>query len=305
MDQSLIISSLGWVDKGSLWIFDTKNNSVTTFELSKADFLTLHQGKDDYFSVVHHFGDGTVEITAHHFISLTRILSKVIIKPGILQLTGDISTWAYLPNNYTAFCKQILWSDFALIRLHPIEGQVELQRFNWYDDSYDKGYQGIVGVTEVPGQELLIVCIQRDSRPILYDPVSQTKKAHIDLAERHGNPRLYFRKNNKELWVDDYDTLLKIDPKTWITLQSARLQGAASETMEFIGEYSFDVAESLCVVARPFSKDVVGLDPISMKIRWLCKLAGQPLEATVLPNKCVIARDWKSGALLSGRLKRG
>jgi hypothetical protein len=104
--------------------------------------------------------------------------------------------------------------------------------------------------------------------------------------------------------VDDYDTLLKINLGTWEKLKSARLQDLATGTRQFIGEYNFDTAESNCTVARPFSKDVIGLDPDSMKIRWRCKLAGHPLEAILLPNKCIIARDWKSGALLTGRLKR-
>lgn len=37
-----------------------------------------------------------------------------------------------------------------------------MQTFHWYNEDYDKGYQGIVGVSEVPGQDLLIVSIQRD-----------------------------------------------------------------------------------------------------------------------------------------------
>jgi hypothetical protein len=58
------------------------------------------------------------------------------------------------------------------------------------------------------------------------------------------------------------------------------------------------------VVARPFSADVVGVDVATLKITQSAKLGRQPLELVALPDGEVIARDWKTGDLLRGRLKR-
>jgi hypothetical protein len=159
-------------------------------------------------------------------------------------------------------------------------------------------------VTEVPGERLLIVSVQRDSRPILYDPVAQSKVGALNLCGRRGNPRVYFRRNARELWADDYDTLVKIEPGTWRVLDSLLLQDAGPGAGQFIGAFSFNRDETLCTVARPFSGDVIGLDPQAFSTTLQCKLSGQPLEAVALPDRSVVARDWKSGGLLRGDLKR-
>ena len=43
------------------------------------------------------------------------------------------------------------WSDFALIQVDPVQAECLSSTIAWYNDDYDNGYQGIVGVTEVPG----------------------------------------------------------------------------------------------------------------------------------------------------------
>jgi hypothetical protein len=49
---------------------------------------------------------------------------------------------------------------------------------------------------------------------------------------------------------------------------------------------------------------VVGLDPPTLEVRWTAKVKRQPLELAVLHDHEVIARDWKTGETLHGRLKR-
>src|SRR5262249_24611281 len=181
---------------------------------------------------------------------------------------------------------------------------VELQQLEWYGREYDKGYQGIVGVTEVPGRSLLIVSVQRDSHPVLYDPVLRRKMGSLKLAGRAGNPTLFFRRRANELWADDYDTILKLEPDTWRVLRSRRLQSALGGTGRFIGRFAFDADETLCTVARPYAGDVIALDPHTLRLRFRAKTGSQPLEAIALPDRSVVARDWKTGALLRANLRR-
>jgi len=72
-------------------------------------------------------------------------------------------------------------------------------------------------------------------------------------------------------------------------------------TKQFMGHFSFDADESPCAVARPFSRDVLGVEPTTLQTRFQCALDGQPIKALALPDGSVNARDWKSGALLRGQ----
>ena len=81
----------------------------------------------------------------------------------------------------------------------------------------------------------------------------------------------------------------------------ARRASAASGTSQFIGDYSFS-ADGTCFVARPYSGEVVAVND-RLKIQKVAKLGRQPFEAIELSNGGVIARDWKTGDLLTGRFE--
>lgn len=227
-----------------------------------------------------------------------------VVERGSFRLVGDLSAWEFLPKFYVAYVTRPAWSDFTLIRIDVVRQSIDVQTFDWYNEDYDKGYQGIVGVTEVPGQDLVIVSVQRDSQPVLYDWNARRKVGAITLGGRAGNPRLYFRRIAHELWADDYDTILKMDPEGWRLIASRTLQQASGDVRQFIGQFAFDARETICVVARPFSGDVIGLDPKTLRTRYQCNTGGQPLEAGVVGGARVYARDWKSGVLLKGILRR-
>jgi hypothetical protein len=216
-----------------------------------------------------------------------------------------MSIWAHVPTNYTAYYRGPFWSDYALVRVDPIKGSVSLQQFDWYNDEYDKGYQGIIGVTEIPGDSLLLISVQRDSRLVLYDPIAQAKRGMVELAGRGGNPSLSFRPRANELWAVDYDTIVKLDPASWRILAARRLQDEDSQgANQFVGDVWFNRDETMCVVARPFSGDVIVVDLENLKTRFQCKTGLKPLQAASLGDGAVVARDWKTGELLQGQLRK-
>lgn len=291
---------MGWIDKGALWCLHTKTKQQEHVSLSSARYLSLHQGQDDYFAAVHHFDGDRLEISAHCFCTPSKVLSRIIITTTERRIDGDRAVWTRLPNDFVA----VYLTDFALVRIRSDTGEIEFQSFDWYSDDYDKMYQGIIGVTKVPNQELLIVSIQRDSQPVIYDPMAKCLVGKLQLADRHGNPTLYFRKIVNELWANDYDTLLRINPTNWQINNKLRLQGAPGGGRRLIGEFAFDPDENICAVARPFSQDVIGIETRDFRIRYQVKTGGQPLEVTLLPDGRVFARDWKTGKLLQGQLKK-
>jgi hypothetical protein len=303
--ENLVISHLGWVDGGGLWTFRAGEQRARRLPLGDAKYLTLHLGTDDHFSVVHH-GDGSrVEITVHHFDDAGVPLGRAVVEAEGSTVSGAQSIWSHVQTNYTAYCKNSLGSDYALVRVDPIERSVSLQNFAWYDGEYDKGYQGIVGVTEIPGDSLLLISVQRDSRLVLYDPLAQTRRGLVRLAARAGNPSLFFRRRANELWAVDYDTIVKLDPASWRVLAARRLQrGNWQGANQFIGDAWFNRDETMCVVARPCSGDVIVVDLEHVKPRFRCKTGQQPLEAAVLADGAMVARDWQTGELLRGHLRK-
>jgi hypothetical protein len=159
-------------------------------------------------------------------------------------------------------------------------------------------------VIGIPGNTALIISVQRDSCPVLYDPKERKVIQKLTLAGRHGNPKLRFRRTANEVWADDYDSLLRLDPQDWSVLNQIRLQGAATGTAQFIGTFCFNKNETLCAVGRPFSGDVVALDTRTFKMTHKAVVGRQPLDVALLSDGRVFARDWKTGDLLKGRLKR-
>lgn len=296
--ERFAVSSLGWSDHGALWVLDTDKATARTYALSNAKYLGLHAGNDRSFSVVHHFDNERLEITAHSFDEPAAILSRCIVSGDNCSIEGPLDPWKSLARHYVAYIERANWADFALITIQD-SGTVTVKTFDWYDDSYDKGYQGIVGVTAVPGSDHLLISVQRSSRVIVCSADGR-KLGEFTLADAHGNPKLLFLKGKSELWADDYDTLLALEPGTWQIRQSLRLQPSASGTAEFIGQFAFTIDESYCAVARPFSGDVVVLEPLNLQTRFRAQVGAQPLEVALMRDRRVYARDWKSGVLLQG-----
>jgi hypothetical protein len=180
-----------------------------------------------------------------------------------------------------------------------------MQGFSWYsDDGYDKMYQGIVGVEELPNCPQLIVSVQRNSSPILYDPDTRKAVRKLSLADRRGNPHFCLRTSANELWADDYDHIVKLDGTTLNIIATKQLQQGGAQGGQFIGEFSLCRGENLCLVARPFSRDVVGLDCDSLRLTHRAVFEKQPLQAALLGDDTVVALDWKTGEFLSGELKK-
>jgi len=299
-----LISSLGWVDKGSIWVFENQTESVRIVPLSDATYLTLHRGKQNLFSVGHHSEKDRFQITVHSATNPGEVISQVFIDGGRFSFHGDLNVWTKVPKAYVTYISHSGIKNFWLILIEQNRQDIQFQQFEWYDDSFDKGYQGIVDVAEVPDSELLLVTVQRDSNPILYDPSKQCVFRKLDLVGNHGNPKAYFLNTRSEVWMNDYDTIVKLSVPDFLVVAAKKLQESKDGMSQFIGNFTFDANERLCVVARPFSGDVIALNVDSLKTRYYCEIGSQPLDAFMLEDGRVIARDWHTGDLLTGKMKR-
>ncbi|MBI2359823.1 MAG: hypothetical protein HYV04_13165 [Deltaproteobacteria bacterium] len=304
-ERTVLISSMGWVDRDTLWVYDVPARKESRVPLgSGAKYLSLHSSGPSHFAVGHHFDGTRFEITVHLFSEPKQPVAQGVITEADAELSGEPNIWNQVPRLYVDYLRFAPWGDFVLLLISPSTGRIEAQRLEWYDDSYDKGYQGVVDVLEIPGEGSALVSVQRSSQLVMHDLTTGKKKRSLNLAGRGGNPSLYFRASADEIWASDYDTMVAVDKKNWEVTRRARLQQAWTGTQQFIGDYSFAPHEETCVVARPFSSDVVGIDPSSLKIKRRAKLGKQPLEVAFLASEEVLARDWKTGEVLYGKLER-
>ena len=303
-ERTVLLSSLGWVDHDALWRFDVRTSTVDRIPLaSGARYVSLHASMSDTFAVAHHFEGARAEVTVRLVADPARVLARAAVGDGAATLSGDNRAWASVPRLYVAYLGFEPWKDFALLVISGSAGRIDVQQFDWYNTTYDKMYQGVIDVLEMPGQRAALVSVQRSSRLILHDLATGAQKGFVDLAGKLGNPQLRWRSAAQEVWASDYDTIVVIDPTEWRVARSARVQGGASGTQQFIGEFSFG-PDDACIVARPFGGDVVSLDPSMLRIRQIANVGQQPLEAAALPGGDIVARDWKTGELLRGTLRR-
>ena len=299
------VSSLGWVDRGSLWVYSVNAASPQKMTLSDAAYLSVSAGAEDFFAAVHHWDGKRLEITAHSHSDPRHIISRLALRqtipgfPSRLELVreGDLTAWDRLPGAFTGYA----FGEYRLV-LTRYAGEDDVQTFAWFDDTYDKGYQGIVGAVEVPDSSYLIVSIQRDSHPVLYDPETKQAIRKLHLADRGGNPSFQLRESALEFWVTDYDSIVKLDAKTLEVKSAHCVQGAVRGMRQFIGNFCFDSGQKACVIARPFNGDAVTLDANSMAELSRIELGQQPLDVGMLANGIVIARDWKTGDSLFGKI---
>ena len=298
--RDVVVSSLGWIDHGSLWAWSVGDSRPSSHEVSAARHLTLHAGRNDHFAVLHHFDEGRLEVTVHDFRTPPEVVAGVRVAHGESARWGDDRAWGAVPAHYVTHYSGSHWSDYCLIRLLRPGPKIELQQLSWHGSSYDPIYQGVVGVVEVPDDDRVILSIQRDSNPLLYDPITQSRVGRLKLGDRGGNPTLRFSRLSSALWAVDYDTLLRLESGSWKVVKSRLLQEAVTGARHFIGDFWIHPQESELVLARPFSGDVLSIDPLSLRPRRRCWLGSEPLVAAALADDSVIARDWKTGSLLRG-----
>jgi hypothetical protein len=298
-DRQVVLSSLGWVDGDAIWCFDVASGKARTIPMNTgARYSSLHSADNERFVIVHHFDGAKFMASVSLFSAPELTVSSVAHQNGRNSLGGNADAWDGMPSLFVVYLKTN-WNDDVLIKIDS--GHVHIQRLEWYDQSFDKGYQSVFDVIALPDPRYAVVSVARSSVLIIHD--LETGKAHhrVALGSQHGNPKLGLRNGGKELWATDYDTLVVVDTQTWRVLHKKRLQSALAGTGLFIGDYSFS-EDGTCCVARPYAGDVVAVGE-RLKIKKVAKLGRQPMEAIELANGDVIARDWKTGDLLTGRFE--
>jgi hypothetical protein len=91
--ESHLISCMGWVDAGAVWVCETTTGRVDRVRLGEARYLSLRPGSNDLFAAVHHYEGSRVEISAHRIASPGQALSRVVISGEGTAFGGDLGVW--------------------------------------------------------------------------------------------------------------------------------------------------------------------------------------------------------------------
>jgi hypothetical protein len=298
-DRTVMVSSMGWVEHDALWVLRATDGKPETASCeSGARWLSLHPGNDPFFAVAHHFGADRFEVTVRCFEAPFQAEARASLSAAGAAFSGDLTLWRQVPRLYVEYTRLEPWASHVLLSIDAERESIDVQQFAWFDDSYDHGYQGIVGVQEIPNAAFAIVSVQRSGRLVMHDLATGESCGTIDLGGT-GNPDLLLRLDAGELWATDYDRLVVVDTATWRVTRSRRVQEEPFGS--FIGRFAFTRDGTACAVARPFSGDVAVLNPSTLATLCVAELGSQPLDVTVLADGRIVARDWKTGGLLTGR----
>jgi len=303
-NDKIVISTMGWIDHGGIWIYNVENNTCITHNLSDAKYLQLHEGKNGFFSLLHFYDGNKLNICLHHEDDPLNIIDTILIEGTGNNYKFKSDLWSNVPLFYTTFLNRLSGNDFYLLKIDLATKDVYISFLDWYDEAYDKGYQGVVQVIQsIINNDEVIFSIQRSSELIVCNVENNSVTRKVELAGKHGNPLLKYAQN-KELWALDYDTIVKIDSNTYECIVSALLQPPKNGMGQFCGEYVFNKTQTCCLVSRPFSNDVICLNTKNLKIERKVELNNEPLEVALIENDFVIARSWKTGKLITGKLRK-
>jgi len=285
---NLVVGNMGWVDKGALWAFDPVRCAETTITVEGAQYLSLRAGAKGLFRLVHHRSPNqtiSIRSVARPDVELASV-EMVRSEPNFI---GDLSFWQHVDPAAiiaTERGQRLVLIDAGRQRV------VDLELALYSNGNYDLGYQGLTDCMTI-GREHVIVSVQRSSELVVIDLDRNARVGAIPLAGRGGNPMLS-KRTQRDFLASDYDTLCRVDAQSLKALNCRRLQeGSAMNSRQFIGDY--DLGWDSCVVARPFSGDVLRLDSESFDEIGGTSVSGQPLAICSISNTQVVTRDWKSG----------
>jgi hypothetical protein len=286
----LLIDNMGWVDRGALWVYDVAKQKEKLIGIDGAKFLSLQAGEHGFFRMVH--GE-----SADRAISVRRIAEPEVEVTSVRYYDdepvfgGKIEFWKSVDSAAVVPTEK----DKQLLHIDAAHGQVTKLDLSWFTNAnYDLGYQQLVGCLTLPGSHLVVVSVQRSSRLIVIDTRKNQPAAQIELADRGGNPVMRIR-SASDFLADDYDTLCRVDLKTMSVVAKKELQAGSTHFARlFIGDYDLN-ADGTCVVARPYSGDVLLVDSERFEELSRAPADGQPLHACMVSETRVVTRDWKTG----------
>jgi len=280
------------LNENTLWRYDRRWRRSTTYQPYGQTTFSVIEGKHHLATVLQREAGGELEV---------KVLSPTAPDVAIGTATY-VDTWVF------EGAPQVWANVPEYIITRQKDGTNGLLRIE--DDAETDPLEGIETVhqvAQVPGSRLVV--LSGPGTYTVYDPVATRSIRHFELAGKNEVPNLRFR-NEEELWINDLDTMLKVETRQFEVADAAGSDVEAADGGEpsrehgSFGRWTFAAANELCVVTRPTVGDVLVLDVVSMLpvARGIFR-RGTPLEAMLVGRNSIVAVD-ADGNRLGTRLKK-
>jgi|CXWL01.1.fsa_nt_gi hypothetical protein len=288
--RTKIVSSYGWKDRGAFSIVDVRDRSVASFNLECATYITVKIARSNHFVCVHHFNDKKLILTIQSFDAPSEVKGRISIINGQSTFEGNDEVWSLSPRFFIGYFR----GQYSLIEICARNREIFIHPLEWFTlEKYDLGYEAPMDAIEIPAQDYLLISVCRRA-PVLYDLSKKIVSREVFI----GGHNFTFIKQNSEIWATSYDELVKSDIRTLKPILSKIFQPPLNgHSNTAIGDFSFSPDEKFCALARPFSHDILILEPESMNEVARIKSEHQPYQIVMLDNNECVYRDHQKGIL--------
>lgn len=293
--QGCTVSTLPWLDGGSLYRCDLESRQVEKYRFSGARYLTLYAGNNGLFVAVHTYLASKVRWTIHRIDSPDPPVAWYELEDGRHSSGGDEAAFSSVPRSYTSYYSDGTKSGFCLF-----VREKEALKFHFWNDpidrtgSIDGPDQDYVAACDVPGFDTAVIGTQRASQLYVLDLNTGRQIRTVKLAGRFGNIIPFAIPSRDEIWTVDSDTAVKIKLPGWSIETTPPLERPDRGYNRFVGRISFSCDRTHAFIARPFSRDVITISTDSLEVLRSTTFDCQPIDGFIGKDTAV-ARDWKTG----------
>lgn len=179
-DETTILDHAAWgQDSHSLWRYQVEASNEEKLDWPARPFM-LFPGRDRiHVTMVERDDDEAHIVTIRLIADVETVVASATHRNRAWTFDGPSEIWKLAPS-------YVVVERGNLLHIHP--NDADLDPLVWYEQGYDLNYQGLGPAYEIPDSHLLLISIQRDSNPVIYDPLQREVRGHISLAREGREP---------------------------------------------------------------------------------------------------------------------
>jgi len=267
-----------------LWRYDTRWRRTKRVPFGNGLPFELYEG-DGHALLVQHI-EGSILASVVGASDPSTTLATANYDGKVWAFAGDKSAWTSVPEYVLLPPEGESTSASGLLRI--ADGAL-------IDPLVD--VVGVRTVTAVPKSRLVVLV--GSGKVTVYDPNSGHAGYRFALANDAANPQVRFRKEGAELWINDVDTMLKIETRDWEVIEAAGPPSEA-EIQAPIAQWVFADDESVACLLRPDENEVVIVDSSTLELVEAVSFKASPVDVVRRNDKLVAVTG--SGDVMRARL---
>lgn len=271
-----------------LWHYDKRWRKYELLGFGDEKEARVYEGVHHLCSVVDTKPGEALTATVYSAEDPKNPIATAVFDNDKWTFEGDKQAWAWVP-------------EYILV---PLENdQQALLRIADNCELFNVSELGkVIDVVPVPDNR--IVLLIGEGKFWVFDPISHRSFWSQQLAQANPRPVARFR-NNEEVWINDLDTMLKLEAKKFEIIDGAGSdisdQGEAHHG--HFGRWTFAAQGELCVITRPSMGDVLVIDALSMAPVAQGVFRASPVDAMLVGRNTLVGVA-EDGSPLRTRARR-